>query len=245
MLPSYDPVAPPFGFLMCLSLLSGAGTLLGALLALHLPLRKTIPYLIGAAAGVMSMVVLLELIPTSVRLGGLVQMVTGNAAGIFLCAAADRRLGPPPVNLGASYQRLGWFLLTGIALHDFPEGIAIGAGGTVTTELGIFIAAAVGIHNIPEGLINAAPLSLGGLSKKEVLRLNTLLSLVTPAGTLAGLALARFMPLAVPALLSVAAGAMLYIVLKELTPRMMRKKGAVGFVCGALLMAGMLLFAHR
>ncbi|RJX22987.1 MAG: ZIP family metal transporter [Ammonifex sp.] len=245
MLPDNNQVVPPLGFLLGLSLLSGVGTLLGALLALHLPLRKAIPYLIGAAAGVMSTVVLLELIPISLHLGGLIQMITGSAAGIFLCVAADMLLGPPPVNLGASYQRLGWFLLTGIALHDFPEGIAIGAGGTVTMELGIFLAAAVGIHNVPEGLINAAPLRLGGLGKKEVLRLNALLSLVTPTGTVAGLAVARFIPLLIPALLAVAAGAMLYIVLKELTPRMMRKKGAVGFVCGTLLMTVLFWFVHQ
>ena len=182
----------------------------------------------------MAGVVVLEIIPASLRLGGISAMLSGILCGALVCVLADLILGSQPENLSASYQRLGWFLLIGIALHDFPEGMAIGAGGTVTAELGIFLAAAVGIHNLPEGLINAAPLRLGGLTRSEILLLNTLLSLVTPIGTITGLAVAYLVPPLIPVLLAVAAGAMLYIILKELMPRMMRKKGAAGFIFGLL-----------
>ncbi|MEW6172492.1 MAG: ZIP family metal transporter [Bacillota bacterium] len=229
---------------MVLSLLSGAGTFLGAVMAVYLPLKRAMPYLVGFAAGVMSAVALLEIVPTSLRLGGSYALFLGGTAGVLLLFLADAVLGHPPVNLRASYQRLGWLLVMGIALHDFPEGMAIGAGGTVAAELGIFLALAVGIHNLPEGLINAAPLRLGGLSSARILWLNALLSLVTPAGTVFGIVVARRVPLLIPALLALAAGAMLYIVAKELTPRMMRKKGAAGFILGVLTLTMLLSHIH-
>ncbi|MEW6183903.1 MAG: ZIP family metal transporter [Bacillota bacterium] len=229
---------------MSLSLISGAGTLLGAVMVFCLPLEKVMPYLVGFAAGVMSAVSFLEIIPASLQLGGAGALFLGGSAGILLLFLADIFLGHPAVNLRASYKRLGWLLFIGIALHDFPEGMAIGAGGSVAAELGIFLALAVGIHNVPEGLINAAPLRLGGLSPATILRLNALLSLVTPAGTFFGLFLAHRFHLLIPPLLALAAGAMLYLVAKELTPRMMRKKGAAGFVIGFLTLTALLLHIH-
>ncbi|MDI6631655.1 MAG: ZIP family metal transporter [Thermoanaerobacteraceae bacterium] len=216
-----------------LAFLSGAGTLLGAALALCFPIRRVMATLIGFAAGVMSGVILLELVPTALKLGGLTVMLSGILAGSTLLFLTDHLLRHP-ADATASYQRLGWLLFTGIALHDLPEGMAIGTGGALTTELGIFLAAALGMHNLPEGLVNALPLRLGGLTPGKVLGLNALLSLVTPAGTFIGLGMAHWKPRLIPFLLAVAAGAMTYIVLKELAPRTLKEKGAIGFVLGVL-----------
>ncbi|MEW6573947.1 MAG: ZIP family metal transporter [Bacillota bacterium] len=221
--------------LLLLGFLSGASTLLGAMLALCIPARRAMPFLIGFAAGVMGGVVVFELIPTSVNLGGVTSVIYGGLAGIILLWLIDLMLGHPRKDQTASYRRLGWLLFLGIALHDFPEGMAIGTGGVVTTDLGIFLAAAIGIHNLPEGLVNAAPLRLGGLSALGIIALNILLSLVTPAGTLTGLGIARWEPRLIPPMLAVAAGAMVYIVVKELVPQMIRQRGTAGFVAGLLV----------
>lgn len=189
--------------------------------------------LIGFAAGVMSGVILLELVPAALKLGGLTGTLSGFLTGSTLLFLIDLLLRDA-ADATASYQRLGWLLFTGIALHDLPEGMAIGTGGAVTTELGIFLAAALGIHNLPEGLVNALPLRLGGLAPGKVLGLNALLSLVTPAGTFIGLGMAHREPRLIPFLLAAAAGAMTYIVLKELAPRTRKEKGATGFVLGVL-----------
>ncbi|MEW6447794.1 MAG: ZIP family metal transporter [Bacillota bacterium] len=221
--------------LLGLSLLSGAGTFLGAVLALFLPIHRAMPFLTGFAAGVMSGVIVLELLPASIKLGGMSASLSGGLAGTALLFAADMILKPPLTDQAASYRRLGWLLFFGIALHDFPEGMAIGTGGAVTADLGIFLAAAIGIHNLPEGLVNAAPLLLGGLNPAGIIALNALLSLVTPAGTLAGLGLAKWEPRLIPAMLALAAGAMAYIIVKELLPRMIKQRGTAGFITGLLI----------
>uniref|UniRef100_A0A7C2I0V0 ZIP family metal transporter n=1 Tax=Ammonifex degensii TaxID=42838 RepID=A0A7C2I0V0_9THEO len=228
------PADSPAYLFLGLGFLSGGGTLLGAVLALCFPLRRAMPQLIGFAAGVMGGVVLLELIPTALSLGGITATLSGGLTGAALLFLFDLFLRHL-VGQTASYRRLGWLLFTGIALHDLPEGMAIGTGGAVTTEDGIFLAAALGAHNLPEGLVNAVPLRLGGLAAAKVLVLNGLLSLVTPAGTLLGLGMAHWKPRSIPFLLAVAAGAMSYIVLKELTPRMIKERGVAGFVPGILI----------
>ncbi|HIE13476.1 MAG TPA: ZIP family metal transporter [Desulfotomaculum sp.] len=228
-------VDPPVSLLLGLGFLSGAGTLLGAVLALFLPVRRMMPFLIGFAAGVMGGVTVFELVPASIELGGVTAVLSGGLAGTALLFLIDTILKRPLTDQTASYRRLGWLLFFGIALHDYPEGMAIGTGGAVTADLGIFLAAAIGIHNLPEGVVNAAPLRLGGLNPPGVILLNVLLSLITPAGTLAGLGIATWEPRLIPAMLAVAAGAMAYIVLKELLPRTIKQRGTAGFMAGLLV----------
>ena len=45
----------------------------------------------------------------------------------------------------------------GIAMHNFPEGLAIGTG-YASDSLGLELAVALALHNIPEGMAMAAPL---------------------------------------------------------------------------------------
>lgn len=222
-------------FLLLLSLLAGAGTLLGAVLALLIPLDRTLSFLAGFAGGVMSSVVAAELLPASVALGGPGPALVGCLAGGAFLFFFDLLLPHRPAARD-EYRRLGWLLFTAIALHDLPEGIALGTGGSAAAKLGILLAVALGAHNLPEGLINTVPLRLGGLKVKGLLALNLLLSLVTPLGTLIGIGLAEWEPRLIPALLALAAGAMLYIVLKELLPRMVDGGGGTGFLCGFLLL---------
>lgn len=221
--------------MLLLSTFAGAGTLLGASLALLLlPSRQAMPFLFGIAAGVMSSMVALELLPTAGTLGTPGSTFLGCFSGITLLFLIDLLLTRYPLAY-QEFRRLGWLLFIAIALHDFPEGVALGSGGATKADLGILLSLTLGIHNIPEGIINAAPLRYSGLSAKSLLLLNLLLSLVTPLGTFFGLLLARWAPYLVPGLLALAAGAMLYVVFKELLPRCAGKGGRAGLVTGFAL----------
>ena len=39
----------------------------------------------------------------------------------------------------------------GLAIHNFPEGLAIGSGFEASLKLGISLAIAICMHDIPEG----------------------------------------------------------------------------------------------
>jgi ZIP family zinc transporter len=134
--------------------------------------------------------------------------------------------------------KTGLFVALGIAIHNTPEGIAVGAGYTHEPAFGIFIATAITLHNIPEGIATALPLYKAGMSKRRAAVTALLSGLTEPIGALlAGLVLTTFGDL-VPAALAFAGGVMVFITLDELVP-VAREHGhqhytAIGIILGAV-----------
>ena len=110
-------------------------------------------------------------------------------------------------------------LAIGIALHNLPEGLAIGAGYMNSASLGATIAISLALHNVPEGIATAIPLHMGGMEKWKVVLLVTMAGLMTPLGTFLGAAILQVNANAVSLALALAAGAMIYIVSDELIPQ--------------------------
>ncbi len=130
-------------------------------------------------------------------------------------------------------------IAVGIALHDFPEGIAIAAGYSAEADLGLLIAIAITLHNIPEGMACTAPLWMGGMRRRHIAMMMVVVSLITPAGALAGYWLFSISPELLSLLLAFAAGAMAYIVVVELVPQSLRSGplfAALGGAAGLGLM---------
>jgi len=134
--------------------------------------------------------------------------------------------------------KTGLLVALGIAIHNTPEGIAVGAGYAHTPAFGIFIATAITLHNIPEGIATALPLYKAGMSKRRAAVFALLSGLTEPIGALlAGLLLTSFDAL-IPAALAFAGGVMVFITLDELVP-VAREHGhqhytAIGIILGAV-----------
>ena len=134
--------------------------------------------------------------------------------------------------------RTGYLIFFGIALHNIPEGIAIGAGLEARPELGLYIAVAIGLHNIPEGIAVAGPLKAGGLSNFRTFVFTLGAGLTTVIGTAVGLVVFNISAAFVSAALAFAAGAMLYIVNDELVPKanaLNSHSANAGMIVGLLL----------
>ncbi|GAB4268980.1 ZIP family metal transporter [Thermincola ferriacetica] len=234
-------------YIFLTSIVAGLATCLGSFIVICMgrPAEKTFSLLFGLAGGIMLAVVVMDLIPSSLAYGSIKQALTGFSFGIMLMVSLDilldlvyRPLTPLP---GAGKKRLvkmGYLIAIGIALHDLPEGFAIAAGYSAKNRLGLVIATAIGLHNIPEGMATAVPLRMSGVSGKKILAINLLVSLFTPLGTYIGLLLVNISPGLITCLLSLAAGAMAYIVKNEILPES-RKKHPNFATLGA--MAGFLL----
>ena len=115
-------------------------------------------------------------------------------------------------------MKMGYFIAAGIALHNLPEGLALGAGYQAAEELGSMIALAILLHNIPEGMGIAAPLKAGGTRSITILCITSSAGLFTPLGTLIGVLIFNISPLFISLSMGFAAGAMIYIVSDELIP---------------------------
>lgn len=139
-------------------------------------------------------------------------------------------------------------LTLAVALHNLPEGMAVGAvyAGWLTGESGITLAGAlalslgIAIQNFPEGAIISMPLKAEGFSKGRSFVYGMLSGVVEPIGALLTILLAGIMVPVLPYALSFAAGAMVYVVVEELVPEMSVGKhsnlGTVFFAVGFTLM---------
>ncbi|MCL2525734.1 MAG: ZIP family metal transporter [Coriobacteriia bacterium] len=116
-------------------------------------------------------------------------------------------------------MRAGIVILFAIALHNIPEGLAMGAAGQYDIALGITIALLIALHNIPEGMAISAPLISGGLSKIKTILLTMAAGATTVIGAVLGVLIGGISSLALALSLAIAGGAMLYVVLGEIFPQ--------------------------
>ncbi|TCT14659.1 ZIP family zinc transporter [Natranaerovirga pectinivora] len=237
------------------SFFAGISTSLGVILLIIFgkPNEKVLSILLGFAGGIMLAISLFELMPESVELGSMSTAVIGFLLGAGMMFLLDKvvphsHLSEPDdlvVENGENFKpkinpmlRTGYLILFGIALHNLPEGLAIGAGLESSQELGIFIAIAIALHNIPEGLAMAGPLKAGGLTSGKIFIFTLIAGLMTPVGTAIGLVFFSISPLFVGGSLAFAAGAMVYIVNDELIPQanaMNSHLGNIGILAGLVL----------
>ena len=135
--------------------------------------------------------------------------------------------------------KTGIIVSLGLAIHNFPEGLAIGSGMEASFKLGISLAIAICLHDIPEGISMAVPMKVGGLSKTKIIIYVILSGITTGIGAFFGAVIGKISQAIIGICLSFAAGAMLYIVSGELVPEANNlykgKLTALGNILGILL----------
>lgn len=146
-----------------------------------------------------------------------------------------------------SFTRTTMMVLA-VTLHNIPEGMAVGVvyAGYLTGSAGITASGAlalslgIAIQNFPEGAIISMPLHAAGQSKKKAFIGGVLSGAVEPVFGALTIITARFIIPAMPYLLSLAAGAMIYVVVEELIPEMSEGEhsniGVLMFALGFTLM---------
>ncbi|MCL2847778.1 MAG: ZIP family metal transporter [Firmicutes bacterium] len=114
------------------------------------------------------------------------------------------------------FKRLGIAVFVAIILHDFPEGLAIGAGAHIGSAL--IFGAVLLLHNIPEGLAIAVPLKASGMNIKKILVICFAAGLPTLLGAIIGYYMGGATDWLLAFTFAFAAGVMLYVVLSEMLP---------------------------
>ncbi len=177
---------------------------------------------LGFASGLMTAVVCFGLLPESVALASLPVALVGFAVGAAAVALFARLVPGEPGDL----EHTGYLVLLAIALHNLPEGLAIGSGWAVMPALGVKLALVIGAHDFPEGMAITAPLSQAGSQRPLRATLWALLTGVpTGFGALIGYWLGSVSPDSVALCLGFAAGAMAYVTFAEMLPRMHEASG--------------------
>lgn len=226
-----------------LSLIAGLLTGVGALITILIknPSNKLLSLSLGFASGIMLGISTFSLIPESLELGNIYFCALGFVGGAAFLALLD--FGLPHIHKNEmecdEYRKMGYFIAMGIAVHNLPEGIAIGVSNEVSISLGFYTALSIGIHNIAEGLSVAMPLCLSpNMKKTRIVFITTITGLATLLGTLLGTAIVNVSSFFISASLAFAAGAMIYITSAELIPKSHRshsKYANIGIISGILI----------
>lgn len=188
---------------------------------LRKPNTTLLSTVLGFSAGVMLAIVFMDLLPESILIAGHWHALVGLLAGIGVLMLLDLLL-PHHHHYSRDrqfrFRKVGILLGIGIALHNIPEGLAIGAGYASSISFGAGIALMMTMQNIPEGMAMATAMYMGGLGGRRVVLLATLAGVPMGIGALIGAVAGAVSPSLLSLALSFAAGAMLYITCDELIP---------------------------
>lgn len=191
----------------------------------------------GFAAGVMVAAAVWSLIIPSIEqaenLGVLafIPVIIGVWVGFLFLMLLDKLIPHihgtdhegPKSNLKRSTK-----MILAVALHNLPEGMAVGVAlagllygeNTISAATTLALSIGIAIQNFPEGAIISVPLHSEGMSRKKAFLCGAISGAVEPLGAVLTLLLASVLVPTLPYFLSFAAGAMLYVVVEELIPEM-------------------------
>lgn len=227
------------------------GTGLGGMLALSLgkPGNRILSPILGFSAGIMLTIVCFDLLPEAFErakfLIGLAGIIIGVIITIFIDELVRSRRSAK-ISSNTNLLKMGRLIGLGVALHNFPEGLAIGSGFMATKELGIGISIVIALHNIPEGMSMAAPMRVGGMSRLKSILSTFLVGLPMGIGAFIGAVLGEISGAFIAFCLSFAGGTMLYITCGELIPNSSKLYGGrtstigliLGFIVGLFMTKG-------
>lgn len=220
--------------------------------------RQLHQLLLGFAAGVMIAASMWSLLIPAIEaaeeagLPGWFPAAGGSVLGVLFLVTMNTLLPHlTPAFLQAPRDgsgRRSILLVLAIAMHNIPEGMAVGISFALAARsdptllpAAMALALGIGIQNFPEGAAISLPLRQAGMSRKKSFLIGAASGAVEPIAALFTVLAAGTVESLMPWLLSFAAGAMLYVVVEELIPEanLRHDHESRGGTCG--VMAGFLI----
>lgn len=207
------------------SSLSALSTGLGALIILFMNRAVTHRWrdvLLAFAAGIMMAASTMGLIPEALNYGGFFPLAVGVFLGVLTLTLLEKNI--PHIDLqhktkNIEFDEKSMLIIAAITLHNIPEGLSVGVSyASDSADTGSLIAFAIGLQNAPEGLLVALFLVNQKINKYKAFILATLTGAIEIVTSFFGYFLTSYVKNLVPYGLAFAAGAMLFIIYKELIP---------------------------
>jgi len=131
--------------------------------------------------------------------------------------------------------------LVGDSVHNFTDGLVIGASFTISVHFGVITSLVIILHEIPQEMGDFGVLVYGGFTKTRALCYNFLTALFCVLGTVIGFPLAEKVGHFSLYLLPITAGGFIYIAACDLIPEIHKQKNqkrsafsVLAFLCGIL-----------
>ncbi len=246
-----------YGQVIFFSLIGGVVSLAGGMLLLsrrntaEALARVAAPFAAGALLGA----AFFDLLPEAIELSPNGSAVRWTLAGIVLFFLLEhflhwfhhhhehpKKAESPTIPL----------IVIGDTVHNFIDGLAIGAAFLISPGTGIVTTLAVAAHEIPQEIGDFGVLLKLGMERKKVLLVNFLSALATVLGAVFAFWAGSEFELPLAALLAATAGMFIYIAASDLIPTIHEEaKGRAARTAALLLILGVLSvgaltqFAHQ
>lgn len=217
------------------------GTGLGGVVGLIFGKRSNaaVSFILSFAGGVMLSIVFFDLVPAALEISSVLITSLAIVAGVVVVWLLNRLIDML-TNSRKTHEtaqelyhqdaifsdaqrgsmiKSGIVMFAAIALHNFPEGLAIGSSDAHSESMGLMLGILIAIHNIPEGISIAVPLLEGGMGKGRVILLTALAGAPTLLGGAVGALIGTAGDAVVGFALALAGGAMLYVTFCEILPQ--------------------------
>lgn len=227
------PMTPLFmslGAVLAISLISLIG--LATLSLKEGALRKMLFLLISLAAGALLGDAFIHLLPEAFAEADPTSVSIFALAGILSFLVIEKFLhwhhshGESDEEEHARIHPLGHLVIVSDSVHNFVDGIAIGAAFLVSPEIGIATTIAIALHEIPQEIGDFGLLLHSGFSRARALFMNFVSALTAFAGVGIAFWLAETHGALVPLVAAFAAGNFIYIALADLVPEIHKTRGA-------------------
>ena len=206
----------------------------------------------GFAAGVMIAASVWSLLLPAIEASSYITAAIGFLSGILILLALDTLI--PHLHATSeiaegkpSKLSRSTLLMLSVTLHNIPEGMAVGAAAAAASESipyasALALSLGIALQNFPEGLVVSMPLYKEGKSRKRAFAEGTISGAVEPIGAVLAFIFVSFFSSFLPFLLSLAAGAMFYVVVEELIPEASEGEHSnIGTIGAALGFAAMMI----
>lgn len=248
---------------LLLTLILGIFIIIGAMIVfLTKNNDKFVEFSISLAFGVMTMLIVLDLLPEAFEVidsGNMIYNVLyiliGAAIGFLLLKILDHFIPDHDDDLDTdedddkNLKHIGLVSSVALVIHNIVEGMAIYLLVTSDLKAGLMACIGVGLHNIPLGMVIASTFYKANKSKKNTMFIILGISLSTFVGGLFIYLfnLSSIMEVLESVTITLTIGMLFYILVMELLPKVIhsndKKITVSGVVLGVLLLVAT-LFIH-
>jgi len=251
------PAMSKLALITAFTTLGGVLSVLAASGFMVLPERvrtRILPHMISFATGALLGASLLAILPHAIEYSGthLHELGASLVGGILLFFVLEKLVlwrhshdhghdcGEHSPLLHSRAESSAYLVLIGDSLHNFVDGLVIGAAFLANHRLGIASAIAVIAHEIPQEVGDFAIFLRGGFSRAKALSLNLMSSLASVfGGWVAYFALGGSQAV-LPYALALAVSSLLYVAMSDLIPGLHERTDArtafsqVGFIAAGI-----------
>jgi zinc and cadmium transporter len=181
--------------------------------------RVAVPF----AAGALLAAAFLDLLPEALHAGDYERILLITLVGFLVFFVLERSLSwfhhhHDDSEQHAHSDRNVWLIVIGDTLHNFLDGLAIGAAFLVSPATGIVTTIAIAAHEIPQEIGDFGLMLSKGMRKRNVLLVNIISALVTVIGAAAVYGFGESLHISEAVLLAITAGFFIYIAASDIIP---------------------------